>query len=305
MKQTILSLTILLMAASATAQQRVFSVIRMGNGIATQFTIGGKQQLTTVDQVQYRITYDSKSVTDVNAKDESGRYIYGPDVMRLDIGEKMSCFYSRTNELRDSIMQAMIDKGDYNYSRAGRSGALGIVVYQNYPEGKTLTLDGVNNDNYRMEEARETPEWEIVSDSTATILGYSCTLARTTFKGRTWLAYYTEDIPLDNGPWKLCGLPGLILKAEDTTHQFIFEAIGLEQPKGSAPITYNAAYDQYEKVTAKQLNDIRSKQTRGDALPKGSALTTVHMKKTDGTVMNDDEMKAFFAQKIPFCPLEK
>lgn len=41
--------------------------------------------------------------------------------------------------------------------------------------------------------------------------------------------YYTNDIPLPYGPWKLNGVKALILKADDSEHNFVFEAEGLTQ----------------------------------------------------------------------------
>ncbi len=49
-----------------------------------------------------------------------------------------------------------------------------------------------------------------------TILGYTCDEASMTFRGRSYHVWYTPQIPLSEGPWKLSGLPGMILKVEAT-----------------------------------------------------------------------------------------
>ena len=56
--------------------------------------------------------------------------------------------------------------------------------------------------------SEETPQqtWEM-QDSTKQVLGYTCQLATARFRGRLWYAWFTLDIPIDNGPWKLGGLP--------------------------------------------------------------------------------------------------
>lgn len=51
-------------------------------------------------------------------------------------------------------------------------------------------------------------------DSTADVLGYECVMAESDYHGRRWRAWFSPDLPLPFGPWKLHGLPGLILKAE-------------------------------------------------------------------------------------------
>jgi Protein of unknown function (Porph_ging). len=64
-------------------------------------------------------------------------------------------------------------------------------------------------------------QWEILPDSKV-VLGYSCRKATCVFKGRTWNAWFTTDIPYSEGPWKFCGLPGLILQVEDERGWFSF-----------------------------------------------------------------------------------
>lgn len=56
--------------------------------------------------------------------------------------------------------------------------------------------------------------WKI-SNETKKIGNFNCTKASTLFRGRYYTAWYTKDIPLPFGPWKLNGLPGLILEAYD------------------------------------------------------------------------------------------
>ncbi len=54
-------------------------------------------------------------------------------------------------------------------------------------------------------------------------MGYHCHAAKCTYGGREWKVYYTNDIPLlPYGPWKLNGVKGLVLKAEDSEHNFVF-----------------------------------------------------------------------------------
>lgn len=67
------------------------------------------------------------------------------------------------------------------------------------------------------------PKWTIHSDS-KNISGFSCKKATTTFRGRNYEVWFTPEIPVNFGPWKLNGLPGLILLATDDRNQIEFRA---------------------------------------------------------------------------------
>ena len=53
------------------------------------------------------------------------------------------------------------------------------------------------------------------------IAGFTCKQARTHFRGRTYIAWYTPEIPVSDGPWKFGGLPGLILEVEEEYYHFL------------------------------------------------------------------------------------
>ncbi len=65
----------------------------------------------------------------------------------------------------------------------------------------------------------EAPKWRFAKESQK-ILGYNCTLATTTFRGRNYKAWFTTEIPMAVFPWKLKGLPGAILAFEDDKGYF-------------------------------------------------------------------------------------
>lgn len=86
-------------------------------------------------------------------------------------------------------------------------------------------------------------EWQIC-DSVKNILGYECVQAETNYHGRHWTAWFATDIPVPFGPWKLHGLPGLILMAEaDNGNSFV--ATGIEKTDRIITPMYSA--DQYDR----------------------------------------------------------
>lgn len=70
--------------------------------------------------------------------------------------------------------------------------------------------------------------WTFVSDSTNVVLDYTCNLARTHFAGRDYNVWYAVDVPLPYGPYKFYGLPGLIMKVEESTGLYIWEITSMQ-----------------------------------------------------------------------------
>lgn len=45
--------------------------------------------------------------------------------------------------------------------------------------------------------------------------------------GRQWIAWFTSEIPLSEGPYKFGGLPGLILEVADSEGDYRYTCIGI------------------------------------------------------------------------------
>ena len=88
-----------------------------------------------------------------------------------------------------------------------------------------------------------------MSDSTKMICGYLCHQATAVFRGRNWIAWFC-DIPKSVGPWKLNGLPGLILEAQSEDKEHTFSAISVR--KSSSPIIVRDT--EYFKNTREHFN---------------------------------------------------
>lgn len=76
-------------------------------------------------------------------------------------------------------------------------------------------------------------EWQLQTEQKK-ISGFLANKATGYFKGRNYEVWYTPDIPVAAGPWKLNGLPGLILEAYDTKRQVVFEFLGFQNAKADS-----------------------------------------------------------------------
>lgn len=159
------------------------------------------------------------------------------DNMLLQIGPNgLSKFSSYKNLTVDSILMRSTQEQIADAAIEGKlSTGEFMTIYKNYPAGRLTHTEKICQDWFRYEEEMPSLDWEL-TDSVATVLGYECQSARCKFRGREWTVFYTEDIPLTDGPWKLYGLPGLIMKASDADGHYTFECIGIKS-KADRPIT--------------------------------------------------------------------
>lgn len=71
-------------------------------------------------------------------------------------------------------------------------------------------------------------QWTL-KDDLQTIHGYRCQKATCRWRGRDYEAWFTTEIPIQHGPWKFGGLPGLIVKISDAKKEYNFELVKLER----------------------------------------------------------------------------
>lgn len=241
-------------------------------------------EMISVDKSKYRVTYAGKMVKDTL----NTPYRYIESEMRLDIGEHLTRFYDRTKEIRDSIIHDGVLKGNYDFKNMPKTGGIQWEYYRNYPaQGQSTFLETVLINNFQCIEKVDIPDWQIVPDSSATIMGYGCHLAVTRFKGRTWYAWYAEDLPLSEGPWKLCGLPGLILRAYDAQRQYVFDGIGLTNTNGTADVVFDKM--ERESISQQDLREAHEKLDYTSLLEGVGTTATIRVKSSDGTVSSDEK----------------
>lgn len=118
----------------------------------------------------------------------------------------------------------------------------GELIYRNFNTEK-ITLRFPKSaalDEYTVDDNWIKIDWKI-KDEMVTIGKFKCKKAIGDFRGRTYIAWFTEEIVLPYGPFKLCGLPGLILEAEDSEKMFLAKMKLIEYPT-------NQEFDVHEPV---------------------------------------------------------
>jgi GLPGLI family protein len=143
----------------------------------------------------------------------------------LDISPEKSVFYSENRIKRDSIIQSTMKSGGARgFNRDQMENLRSIINYsiEKYKKNqKTIFKDRIGRDVYTYEEDRPL-NWKILPETTK-IGEYKVQKAETDFGGRKWTAWFTTDLPYQDGPYKFGGLPGLIVKAEDDKGEYSFD----------------------------------------------------------------------------------
>lgn len=209
-----------------------------------------------LDSAYFKATYSLSYLLDSTKIDE--RY---EDRKILLIGNKMQHFYSYYNFLNDSAA-TVLNSQNRNYGSLNFSDDVlyeAYEIYQDLQKNERSVVEYITNYScYRYFESVETQQW-VIHEDTAQILTFNCQKATCRFRGRNWIAWFSCEIPLNAGPWKLCGLPGLIMKAYDEKENYVFECIGLKQMKNNKQaITSRKYYDKLNNTREEYLTAQRN-----------------------------------------------
>lgn len=172
-----------------------------------------------------RFFYEYKFIPDSNNKEDVKK-----EIMFLDIDKNGSNYYSHDKFVADSTMRADLEKqinnggGSLKMNKTEKPGDVSYKVTKQYPDFKTHLFRSISMDKYKIKEDKK-PEWKILSDKQK-IGEYNAQKATTSFGGREWTAWFTTDIPFQDGPYVFYGLPGLIVKIEDATGSHSMQLIG-------------------------------------------------------------------------------
>ena len=169
------------------------------------------------------------------------QYTYSKYIMRdsmkivsqntfLNIEESHSTFFSEAPYLADSIIASDQKIGKKVNFKALPRDILGCYI-QKKLSSKEVVYYSNEFDEHEFKYS-EKPEfnWKI-SKENKEILGYKVYLATTTYAGRDYEAYFTPEIPIQDGPYKFFGLPGLILEIFDKKRNHHFLAVGISKEK--------------------------------------------------------------------------
>lgn len=183
-----------------------------------------------------RFLYEYKSVSDSLNRDK-----IESELMALDVSDKFSKFYSYDNFKYDSISKSNVDKGISDSNLKIKKSKNSYFIIKNYPDFSVLMISRIGQVKYNVKDDRVI-NWKISPEND--VLGnFKIQKAETEFAGRKWTAWFTTEIPIQEGPYKFRGLPGLILKIHDSTNSHTFTLAGIRKLKSVYSKDDNFVFD--------------------------------------------------------------
>lgn len=183
---------------------------------------------------------------------QTERYVYrtevNPDTINLvdmkvettflNVRNNQSLFISESKLLKDSLVAVLKSQGNLDVKKSKKNKPefpklangksiqptfFDYFIKKNY-EDKTVSLvENVGSKQVYYQEDRKL-NWD-VSQQNSDFNGYKVQKATVNFGGRIWTAWFAPEIKISDGPYKLSGLPGLILKLEDDKGDYKFNFV--------------------------------------------------------------------------------
>lgn len=196
---------------------------------------------TYLSAQNYQITYEVQ-FNPVKEKDSLVK-----EYMALKIINNQSLFYNLNKEKIDSL----VSKLDYKGVSLIKNSFLRIKVFKDLSKDHYTIGGNFNQFNYWYKENK-------VKFHNLKTYGkykdYTTSEAFANFGKREWHVLYTNDIPINDGPYVFSGLPGLVIKAESLDGDYSFELIEIKKLGKEFEIKSSKENIRKEKLM-KNIND--------------------------------------------------
>ena len=243
----------------------LFAFVLLALNISAQWW---KPQHHLYDTVEYVVMYE------LTLREDTTHLEYSrTDDYMLSIGKNniISSFRGYNNYRGDMERKKLGDEGVLleqmqtgQYHSKYLPSVLKFDIFKEYEKRIVTTIDHIfSYGMYEYEEPFDNLIWQITSE-TDTIHDYVCQKAICDFGGRTWEAWFTMEIPISDGPYKFCGLPGLILNIADTQDHYSYKFLSIEKPSESMMI-YEVVEDRI-KTTNKEFFKLRDRNKKSHSI---------------------------------------
>ncbi|MFB9843352.1 GLPGLI family protein [Mucilaginibacter ginsenosidivorans] len=174
------------------------------------------------DTAQILVHYKFSYVRDTNNR----AHPYTENMV-LFVGKALGSYKSYDRQLQNDLFrrqfqEQLLNSADGNIRLDRKMTGSGTEYSQFINNRELVRREVIGNDAYIIGEALPVINWHISGDK-ANFGELRCQKATCHFKGRDYTAWFCPDLPVHVGPWKLNGLPGVIVEAYDSKKEVVFK----------------------------------------------------------------------------------
>ena len=180
--------------------------------------------------------YTQKISYDLNVKISENNHINEEMVLLLNQDE--SVYTSQNKILNDSIRNYYLKNNDVQGYQAhklnnDKKNLINYFIWKKNSDYIYQIKSGLKTIQYKS--SLPQLNWQIINNSSEEILGYKVLKAETIHEGKKYYAWFSNEIPLNNGPFVFNGLPGLILKIQNEDSSYVISVKGIKNESNIFP----------------------------------------------------------------------
>ena len=176
-----------------------------------------KLKAQQIDSIRFMIEFEFRHVIDTTQPD----YPFTRKFLLL-VGEKSSWYDVLgigMQYIGKPLMASMTD--NQGIVRTGIVSGNRDALYMDFIHKKMNNEKSLGQTLFNIAEDLPVINWQLWPEQKV-IKDFSCQKATGRYKGRDYTVWFTSQLPFPTGPWKLGGLPGLILEAYDSKKEVVF-----------------------------------------------------------------------------------
>jgi len=176
---------------------------------------------------------------------------------KLYIGDTTTCFI-----LKEPKAASYREDRDMQTAQVIFATHSANLYLKNKSDNFYLCSEQIFNKSFIVKDVPPRINWQIAEETKVIEDKYLCKKAVGEFRGRIYTVWFTEDIPLSFGFFKLEGLYGLILEAYDNTGEVQFKLKSISNDSGQLDLSINDVemidWDYYEKLSKEKIKRIKA-----------------------------------------------
>lgn len=232
----------------------------------------------------YSIAQTHRFIYDVIYKKDSTSNITTKENYILDIGTKETKYYTYDFFVADSLITNNIP-----FPKEMKLNTSDIIVHKNN-NNEFSQYDLLENTVLQLQ-TNDTQKWNL-SQEKKNVKNLSLQKAITTWGGRNWTAWFAEEIPFQEGPYKFHGLPGLIVEIYDDKKNYHFELVRSEKIKEEENQFIEISEKMGIPITWEKYKTAKLKYYESPVnFIKNSAENSEQFYLNDGTIVNSKNSK--------------